>query len=415
MKTQPIIKNENMKAIYRSVCRNKSISRARLARDLGLSKPTVSLLVDELIREGFLSESSEQGEQKPRTGRRPVCLVPQEGIHMMAVAHWKSDGCWMDYVDAGTGRCEERVKIGDGQESGCMDMDCRHLPEMTRRTFDIVQGRRASAQKESNERLLGICIVLEGMLDPERCRFISTPLGISWEEGGKILAETKLLFRDLSVGIFVDTACAGYGEMITQHLEERDFAYINMGDGIGASLVLHGKMLGGASGAATQLGHVCLDPDGPACRCGGYGCFEALSGEYALYGRYRTKLPPEWGDTRTRLSYADLAQHADQGERWADEAISEIADNFAKTVRNLITLFCPELIIIGGDGTVLGQRFMDRVEENLNRLDYLFMASKVKTVFGGPTDPLLDIGAAGYMTDHYISLADPYRPGLHIG
>ena len=180
MKTQPIIKNENMKAIYRSVCRNKSISRARLARDLGLSKPTVSLLVDELIREGFLSESSEQGEQKPRTGRRPVCLVPQEGIHMMAVAHWKSDGCWMDYVDAGTGRCEERVKIGDGQESGCMDMDCRHLPEMTRRTFDIVQGRRASAQKESNERLLGICIVLEGMLDPERCRFISTPLGISW-------------------------------------------------------------------------------------------------------------------------------------------------------------------------------------------------------------------------------------------
>ena len=174
-------------------------------------------------------------------------------------------------------------------------------------------------------------------------------------------------------------------------------------------------MLGGASGAATQLGHICLDPEGPACRCGGYGCFEALSGEYALYDRYRSKLPPEWSSTRTRLSYADLARHADQGEQWADAAISEIADNFAKTVRNLITLFCPELIIIGGDGTVLGRRFMDRVEENLNRLDYLFMASKVKTVFGGPTGPLLDIGAAGYMTDHYISLADPYRPGLHIG
>ena len=51
MKTQPIIKNENMKAIYRAVCRNRAVSRARLARDLGLSKPTVSLLVDELIRE----------------------------------------------------------------------------------------------------------------------------------------------------------------------------------------------------------------------------------------------------------------------------------------------------------------------------------------------------------------------------
>ena len=84
-------------------------------------------------------------------------------------------------------------------------------------------------------------------------------------------------------------------------------------------------------------------------------------------------------------------------------------------MRNLITLFCPELIIIGGDVTILGQRFMDRVEENLNRLDYLFMASKVKTVLGGQTDLLVDIGAAGYMTDHYISLADPYQPGLHIG
>ena len=415
MKTQPIIKNENMKAIYRAVCRNKAISRAKLARDLGLSKPTVSLLVDELIREGFLDESSEPGEHTPRTGRRPVCLVPKEGVHMMAVAHWKSDGCWLDYVDAGTGRCAERVKIGDGQENACMD--CSLLPEMTRSAFDTVRDRRASAQKkkEPKERVLGICIVLEGMLDPERRRLISTPLGISWEEGGKILAETEQLFRDQCVGIFVDTACAGYGEMITQHLEERDFAYINMGDGIGASLILHGKMLGGASGAATQLGHICLDPEGPVCRCGGHGCFEALSGEYALYDRYRRKLPPEWKKPRTRLSYADLAQHAEQKERWADEAISEIADNFAKTVRNLITLFCPELIIIGGDGTILGQRFMDRVEENLNRLDYLFMASKVKTVYGGPAGPLVDIGAAGYMTDRYISLADPYRPGLHIG
>ena len=46
--------------------------------------------------------------------------------------------------------------------------------------------------------------------------------------------------------------------------------------------------------------------------------------------------------------WMDLILHAEKGEQWADEAISEIADNFAKTVRNLITLFCPELIIIGG-------------------------------------------------------------------
>ena len=82
---------------------------------------------------------------------------------------------------------------------------------------------------------------------------------------------------------------------------------------------------------------------------------------------------------------------------------------------NDITLFCPELIIIGGDVKVLGRTFMDRVQKNLNRMDFLFMASKVKTEFAGQTDRLVDIGAAGYMTDHYISLADPYRPGLHIG
>ena len=206
MKTQPIIKNENLKAVYQTVCRRGAISRAGLSRALRLSKPTISLLVEELIREGFLIESADPGEQTTRTGRRPVCLIAKEGVRMIAVAHWKMDGCWMD-----------------------------------------------------------------------------------------------------------------------------------------------------------------------------------------------------------------LILHAEKGEQWADEAISEIADNFAKTVRNLITLFCPELIIIGGDGTILGQRFMDRAEENLNRLDYLFMASKVRTVYGGPTDPLVDIGAAGYMIDHYISLADPYRPGLYIG
>ena len=413
MKTQPIIKNDNLKAIYRTVCRNKAISRASLAKELDLSKPTISLLVDELIRERFLRESDDTTRKKNRTGRKPTYLVPQEGVHIIAVAHWMTEGRWMDFVDAGTGKCEERVKIGDGTHSNCED--CSYLPELTRRTFDEVCRRRAASQEKSEEIILGLCIVLEGMLDPERRRFTSTPLDIRWEEGEKILAETERLFRDLCVGIFVDTACTGYGEMITQHLEERDFAYINMGDGIGASLVVHGKMLGGASGAATQLGHICLDPDGPRCRCGGNGCFEALSGEYALYDRYRDKMPSEYRENLTRLTYADIARHAEMGERWADEAISEIANNFAKAVRNLITLFCPELIIIGGDVTVLGQRFMDRVEENLNRLDYLFMASKVKTVLGGQTDLLVDIGAAGYMMDHYISLTDPYQPGLHIG
>ena len=64
MKTQPIIKNDNLKAIYRAVCRNKAISRARLAKELGLSKPTISLLADELICRAvvILAESVEDEE-----------------------------------------------------------------------------------------------------------------------------------------------------------------------------------------------------------------------------------------------------------------------------------------------------------------------------------------------------------------
>ena len=77
MKTQPIIKNENLKAIYRTICRNRFASRAGVARELGLSKPTVSLLTEELIRGGFICESSESGELQNRTGRRPTCLAPR--------------------------------------------------------------------------------------------------------------------------------------------------------------------------------------------------------------------------------------------------------------------------------------------------------------------------------------------------
>ena len=76
MKTQPIIKNENIKAIYRAVCRNKAISRAGIARDLGLSKPTVSLLVDELIREGFLRSSTPPGFAT----RGNMCPGPDAGL-----------------------------------------------------------------------------------------------------------------------------------------------------------------------------------------------------------------------------------------------------------------------------------------------------------------------------------------------
>lgn len=145
-----------------------------------------------------------------------------------------------------------------------------------------------------------------------------------------------------------------------------NFIYITISTGIGGGIIIDDRLYTGATGTAGELGHMTIDADGPLCRCGNKGCWEALASGSALAREARRKIKE--GAQTAILSYADgdidkvtaetVWQAAEQGDALAEELIARTGYYFGIGLANLINIFNPELIIIGGGLSNMGDRLL---------------------------------------------------------
>lgn len=135
-------------------------------------------------------------------------------------------------------------------------------------------------------------------------------------------------------------------------------AYLNLGTGIAAGIVSDGALWRGARGAAGEVGHISIDPAGPLCRCGQFGCIEALAGGGAVAHR--------WGRA-VALPVLDVFDAADAGDALAVRLRDDLVHGVAAAVRVLVLTTDVEVVVIGGGVTALGERLFAPVRELLAR------------------------------------------------
>ena len=145
-----------------------------------------------------------------------------------------------------------------------------------------------------------------------------------------------------------------------------NFIYITISTGIGGGIIIDDRLYTGATGTAGELGHMTIDADGPPCRCGNKGCWEALASGSALAKEARRKISQ--GAQTAILGYADgdidkvtaetVQQAAEQGDALAEELIARTGYYFGIGLANLINIFNPELIVIGGGLSNMGDRLL---------------------------------------------------------
>ena len=167
-------------------------------------------------------------------------------------------------------------------------------------------------------------------------------------------------FRDLlrerfgvPVALEMDANAAALGEYwkgAAQGL--KSFAFVIVGTGIGAGIVLNCQPLHGAHGVAGEIGHTVLIPNGPLCGCGKHGCLEALSSGLSIARKANAALTlgraTSLRDRNTPLSAKDVVEAARGGDALAREIIDEAGYYLGIGLANFITLFDPEAIILGG-------------------------------------------------------------------
>lgn len=139
--------------------------------------------------------------------------------------------------------------------------------------------------------------------------------------------------------------------------------FVTVGTGIGGGILIGGKLYRGVDGAHPELGHHVVDPSGPLCFCGAHGCWEVLARGPAM---------TEWmlaqDHSRERVSAKDICNLAREGDGLARKAVEREAYYLGLGLANLVTMFTPEVIVLGGSVMQSASLFMGTIHETIRRI-----------------------------------------------
>jgi glucokinase len=154
-----------------------------------------------------------------------------------------------------------------------------------------------------------------------------------------------------------------------------DFVYLSVGTGVGAGIVIGGRLYRGATGAAGEVGHLVIDLDGPACPCGNRGCLEVLAGGKAVGAAATADVAAGAASTALAavaargeaITARDVFAAASDGDPYAQRLVHRTGEYLAVAVANLVNLFDPQRVILGGGLTRTGDLLLAAIRDGLGR------------------------------------------------
>jgi predicted NBD/HSP70 family sugar kinase/biotin operon repressor len=326
------------------------ISRADLARLMGVRRGAVSRLVDELLEAGLVFEGS-KGES--RRGRKPTYLHIETRRRCVAA------------VDVSATLTS--VLVTDVLGHPLLDVTefptRRHpqslVDELTRTIGHILAGHPEVGD------CVGIGVAVSGLVDGGRLRFSPT---LGWRDVDllePLEAATKL-------PVVVENSCKAC--VLAQVWAVRGdapvdgpVAFVNVSDGVGVGIAVDGKLLRGANNMAGEFGHVPLNMFGPRCSCGQRGCWEAYASKRAVIARYRGT-EPSWPESAEPgpVTIEQIMARAREGEGKALEALRETGYYLGRGFATIVKTIAPKRIYVGGEITEVWDLIAATVRETLH-------------------------------------------------
>ncbi|GAB4356114.1 MAG: ROK family protein [Bryobacter sp.] len=224
---------------------------------------------------------------------------------------------------------------------------------------------------------------LPGRLDARRRSTEFLPnLATQWRE----VPVAEMLEARLRCPVFLlnDARLAALGELDFGHGRQfRDFLFVTLGTGIGGAVVLDGHLRLGPSGAAGELGHQSIDPNGPLCGCGARGCLEAMASASALTAEglrlMRIGQAPHLASLlKGDLNLLSVELMAAAEDAALEGAIAETGRRLGLGMANLVTALHPEGIVFSGGMAQLGDRLLGPARQEMLRRVRMFSAANVE-------------------------------------
>jgi predicted NBD/HSP70 family sugar kinase len=345
---QSTLRSANLSLVLRTVCAAaEPPSRADVAGATGMTRATAARLADDLVAARLLDEVERLPTARP--GRPATPLAP--GSRFAALGLQVDAGLLAARVVDLRGRVvAEQVEDGDFVGSDPTPV----LERLSRLAVRLVDGLPAQT------RLVGAGLALPGIVDVTDGVLLRAPnLGWSDQRPAEVLARSLPAELVPVLGNEADLAARTVASRAPGRAGPYpDFLYLSGQIGIGGAAVLGGRVMTGSSGWAGEVGHVCVDPDGPACRCGSTGCLEQYAGRNALLAA--AGLP-------RGTAAGVLAGRAAQGDAAAVRAVDTAAWALGVALAGVLNVLDIPAVVLGGHLGELGDLLCPRVEEHLTR------------------------------------------------
>jgi len=344
-------------AVVTAIRRRGPLSRSDLSEHLDYSRASVTGIVGRMIDARILAEA---GEGKSAGGRRPYLLDINPRLGYVVGVDIGATSLDIALADFRGGILERAGEAADvrGRPEAFLDRVAALIGELL--------DRRGAAAGE----VVGIGVGVPGPVEFSSGVLIAPPLMPLWE-GFPIRRYLRGYFPSARVAVDNDVNIMARGEHQAGAGRDMDnFLFIKIGTGIGCGIISHGEVYRGADGAAGDVGHICVDYNGPVCHCGNQGCLEIMTAGPAIAAEALARA--ESGDSpflaarlaeRGALTAIDVGDAAAAGDRAAMEIVRRSGRMVGGVLATLVNFYNPEAVFIGGGVAHIGNGLLSAVRQ----------------------------------------------------
>lgn len=375
------LRENNTREVLKHLALYGDSSRIKLSKELGLSKMTITNIVNDLQNNGYIYESGEPAkENQGITGPKPIMLSIKRNRIMAIGVYASREKIICSLSDIASGElyvAQKKVDLTTVKETFIDDI-CTLIENVL------------CYNESLNQNIIGIGFATVGLVDIHT----GTMIRSTDYMGNQKIEVKKILEERFHIPVYAsnDMQAAVIGEQLYGYGRDcGNCLYLGITHGLGAAVISQGKLITGNRGFAIEAGHMSIDYQGKQCNCGNRGCLELYASLPVLLRKSETN---------------SLDELLDAYEQKAEKAIKVIEEFIHVVSIGLISLkniFDVEIIIFGHEGSLFSQNILEEIERNVNAQKFTFNEEKVRIVTStfGPLAGLR--GATSIVFKHFFN------------
>jgi len=390
--TREKTKQHNRRLVLKTIYNHKQISRAEIARLTALTATTVSSVAAELIDSGLVEEGAPVSSAR---GKPPTLLaMVKDAYHMVCLDLARST--FQGAIINLRGEILERMSMPVNGRTGDA-------------ALALVYALIDALLPAGNSSILGIGIGAPGILDPTH-GIVRNAVNFDWYD---LPLHDLLADRyHLPVQIANDNHAAVLAEYTFGHRSDNpDLVVVKVAHGVGAGIILNGRLFLGGGFGAGEIGHVAVVENGEQCTCGNFGCLETVASSRAIVKQARAiaqenpdSLLKQLAATPDEIDITVVLRAIEDGDQTLQPIVAGVGHYLGVALANVVGVLGVPHIVIAGSVASLGQPLLDLINREVQQRSLVRMVSQTEVEMGTLGADIVILGAAALLMYHELGV-----------